>query len=100
MFLTRTFNDPEKSTKDSSATAIASSGMLTLVNLSRQEKFREVAVKILNSLCKQYLADENEDGVLKHGCFHKPAGIKVDECLIWGDYYFVEALMKIRGELE
>jgi len=94
------FNDPKKSVKDSSAAAIASSGLLTLSNLSQQEKFKEIAVRILNSLSKNYLANENEDGILKHGCFHKPAGIGVDECLIWGDYYFMEALMKIRGELE
>lgn len=94
------FNDPKKSVKDSSAAAIASSGLLTLSSLSRQEKFKEIAIRILNSLSKHYLANENEDGILKHGCFHKPAGIGVDECLIWGDYYFMEALMKIRGELE
>ncbi len=95
------FNDPEKSVKDSSAAAIASSGLLTLSNLSRQERFKEIAMKILNSLSsKQYLAKGDGDGILKHGCFHKPAGLGVDECLIWGDYYFVEALMKIMGELE
>jgi len=89
------FDDPEKSVKDSSAAAIASSGLLTLSELSGQEEFRETALRILDSLWDYYLAEENRDGILKHGCYHKPEGIGVDESLIWGDYYFVESLMKI-----
>jgi unsaturated chondroitin disaccharide hydrolase len=94
------FDDPEKEAKDSSAAAIAASALLNLSELSRKEEFREVAISILSSLCDNYLSDEEEDGILKHGCFHKPAGIGVDESLIWGDYYFIEALLKVRGELE
>jgi len=93
------FNDPKRSVKDSSAAAISSSGLLTLSKFSPQEKFKEVAVKILNSLSKHYLANK-EEGILKHGCFYKPANIGVNECLIWGDYYFVEALIKTRGGIE
>ena len=42
------------------------------------------------SFCK----GKDEGAILKHGCFHKLAGIGVDESLIWGDYYFMEALVK------
>ena len=94
------FDDPNKGVKDSSAAAIASSGLLDLSALSGKEEFREVAINILNSLCDNYLSGEKKEGILKHGCFHKPEGLGVDESLIWGDYYFVEALMKVRGDLE
>jgi unsaturated chondroitin disaccharide hydrolase len=89
------FDDPEKEMRDSSAAAIAASGLLDLSELSEKKKFREVAINILNSLCNNYLSGKNEDGILNHGCFYKPAGIGVDESLIWGDYYFIEAIMKV-----
>ena len=95
------FNNPEKSVKDSSAAAIASSGLLILSELSGQGKFKDVAVNILNSLCNNYLCEEEEDGILKHGCYHKPESMGVDESLIWGDYYFMEAIMKVKlGETD
>lgn len=62
--------------------------------LSGEEEFRDVAISILNSFCDNYLSGEDEEGILKHGCFHKPAGMGVDESLIWSDYYFIEAIMK------
>ena len=89
------FDDPKKEVRDSSAGAIASSGLLDLSDLSGKEVFKQVAINILSSLCDNYLCEEDENGILKHGCFHKPAEMGVDESLIWGDYYFVEAIMKL-----
>jgi len=79
------FDDPGKEVKDSSAGAIAASGLLDLSDLSEKEEFREVAINILSSLCDNYLSlsAKEKDGILKHGCYHKPAGIGVDESLIW-----------------
>jgi unsaturated chondroitin disaccharide hydrolase len=71
--------------KDSSAGAIASSRLLDLSELSGKKEFREVAMHILNSLCDNYLSGEDEDGILRHGCFNKPKEIRVDGSLIWGD---------------
>ena len=88
------FDDPKKEVKDSSAAAIASSGLLDLSELSGKEEFRDGAISILNSLCDNYLSGKEKDGILKHGCFHKPENMGVDEGLIWGDYYFIEAIMK------
>ena len=90
------FGDPEipNSVKDSSAAAIACSGLLTLSELSEKKEFKESVLKIMNSLSKNYLA-EKPDGILNHGCFHKPKNLGVNESLIWGAYYFVEALCKL-----
>ena len=89
------FGASKREVKDSSAGAIASSALLDLSELSGKEEFKEVAINILNSLCNIYLSGKNEDGILKHGCFHKPENMGVDESLIWGDYYFIEAIMKV-----
>lgn len=92
------FDNPKipKAVKDSSAAAIACSGLLTLSEFDGREEFREIAINILNSLCNTYLAEEDKDGILKHGCFHNPENLGVDETLTWGDYYFIEALIKLK----
>ena len=85
--------------KDSSVAAITCSGLLTLYEFSEKEGFKEVADKILNPLCNNYLSGDDKEGILKHGCFHRPAGMGVDGSLIWSDYYyFMEALIKLKGE--
>jgi unsaturated chondroitin disaccharide hydrolase len=91
------FNDPEipNAVRDSSAAVITTCGLLVLFKFREENKFRDIALNILNSLCKGYLAEEGEDGILKHGCFNKPEGKGVDDSLIWGDYYFMEALTKL-----
>ena len=89
------FNDPEKERRDSSAAAIASSALLELSALSGKEEFKAVAINILSSLCNNYLSGKEDDGILAHGCFYKPAETGVDESLIWGDYYFMEAIKKV-----
>jgi len=90
------FSDPRipDSVRDSSAAAIACSGLLTLSGLSGERRFGKVAANILNSLVTNYLT-EDSDGMLRHSCFHKAANFGVDESLIWGGYYCVEALAKV-----
>ena len=93
------FNDPNPSVKDSSAAAIACSGLVSLYELTSKEKYKEIASKILISLSTNYLSEEG-NGILKHGCFYKPKNIGVDESLMWEDYYFVEALIKVLEEVD
>ena len=52
------------------------------------------ALRILRSLCEQHLGQETAgwEGVLKNGVYHYPRNIGVGESVIWGDYYFAEAL--------
>lgn len=90
------FNDPSipQSVRDSSAAAIACCGLCTLSTLTPKRRFREAALKILDSLITNYLAGDS-DGILKHGCYHKPENLGVDESTIWGDYYFAKALKKV-----
>lgn len=83
--------------RDSSAAAIACSGLMTLSKLSNTSRFERIAEKILNSLSTTCIAERDRDGILAHGCFDFPKRIGVDESLIWGDYYFLEALLKMRG---
>jgi unsaturated chondroitin disaccharide hydrolase len=88
--------------KESSAGAIAASGLLDLARLSRdsagRRKYEETALKMLDSLVQpEYLAVETPgwDGILKHGVYHTKKNLGVDESVMWGEYFFVEALTKV-----
>jgi unsaturated chondroitin disaccharide hydrolase len=82
---------------ESSAAAIAASGMLTLAELSGQTSYRDYAGNILATLnTSEFLARETPgwEGLLKHGIYHAGKGLGVDESVMWGDYFFLEAMSK------
>ncbi len=87
--------------RDSSAAAIAASGLLDLARLEpdalRRSRYLTAAKGILASLSSTaYLAEGSSSrAILLHGTYNKPRG-KYDTGLIWGDYYFLEALLRYR----
>lgn len=89
--------------RDTSAASIMASGLLelsTFVPGDKGAKYRAFAVKQLLSLCSdEYFAKpgENGDWLLKHGVGHKPAGSEIDTPLDYGDYYFLEALLRFKS---
>ena len=89
--------------RDTSAASIMASGLLelsTFVPGDKGAKYRAFAVKQLLSLCSdEYFAKpgENGDWLLKHGVGHKPAGSEIDTPLDYGDYYFLEALLRFKA---
>ena len=92
---------------ESSAAAIASSGLLNLARLVQDPvysaRYKEAALTILDTLCSPgYLAanDPSWEGILKHGIYHREKGAGVDESTAWGDHFFVEALDKALVLLE
>lgn len=89
----------EDTPRDSSAAAIAASGLLDLVAALPGEQgavYRQRAEEILYSLYANYGAwDRDEEALLLHATGYYAADIYVDAPLIYGDYYFAEALMKL-----
>jgi unsaturated chondroitin disaccharide hydrolase len=90
---------------ESSAAAIAASGLLQLAELTeepeRAAQYRGYAQTILATLCDPtFLAIETPgwEGILKHGIYHQRQGLGVDESVMWGEYFFVEALDRLLGE--
>jgi unsaturated chondroitin disaccharide hydrolase len=92
----------EKRTQpDSSAAAIAASGLLDLASFTasraKSRLYCETALRILDTLTgDEFLARNTPgwEGVLKRGVYHINKGLGVDESVMWGDYFFVEALLK------
>jgi unsaturated chondroitin disaccharide hydrolase len=85
--------------RDSSAASIFASGLLNLSKLETDVKKAAVwhnrAEAILKSLWEHYSSrDRIEPSILIHGTRSKPHDL-VDHGLIYGDYYFVEALLSL-----
>jgi unsaturated chondroitin disaccharide hydrolase len=91
--------------KDTSAGAIAASALLDLERQTesddRARVYRDTAVAMLDALVKpEYLASETAgwEGILKHGVYHTAKNLGVDESVMWGEFFFVEALTKVVTE--
>ncbi len=88
--------------RDASAAAIMASALIELSQTDPSEmapQWLELAEQQLRSLTSaQYLAAEGEQGgfIIKHGVGHHQAGAEVDVPLTYGDYYYVEALMRMK----
>jgi unsaturated chondroitin disaccharide hydrolase len=87
--------------RETSAGAIAASGLLDLAAQTKDtklaESYRETALAMLDALVKpEYLANEEPgwEGILKHGVYHTAKNLGVDESVMWGEFFFVEALTK------
>jgi len=94
------FNAPaaERSQLDTSAAAVAAAGFLRLCRLLpdpvKGHFYWSTAIRILQTLCELYLAENDTawEGILKGGVYHAQQNIGVDESVMWGEYYFVEAI--------
>ena len=88
--------------RDSSAAAIAASGLLDLAELdpdaAQRARYHAAAEATLASLSSdRYLARGHPDqSILLHGTQDRPRG-EYDTGLVFGDYYFIEALLRHRS---
>ena len=88
--------------RDSSAGSIMASALLelsTFVPGTKGAKYRALAVRTLVALASPaYFAAQGENGgfLLKHGVGAKPSGSEIDVPLNYGDYYFLEGLLRFK----
>ncbi|MFV3126472.1 glycoside hydrolase family 88 protein [Niveispirillum sp. KHB5.9] len=87
---------------DTSAAAIAACGLLELVrHLPASDPDRDLYTNAAWGMVRRLDADHlaplhGSNGVLAHGVYHMPKRIGVNECCIWGDYFHLEALVRLR----
>ena len=92
--------------RDASAAAIMASALIELSQLDHSKMAPQclaLAEKQLRTLSSPaYLAEEGEQGgfILKHGLGHMPEKNEIDVPLTYGDYYYVEALMRLKKLLK
>lgn len=91
--------------RDSSAAAIAACGLLELAkrlpNSDKDKKsYKNLAQNIFINLTANYLFDKNAkaDGIIMHSVYSKPDNKGIDECTIWGDYFYFELLVRLLKE--
>jgi len=87
--------------RDASAGAIAASALLelsTFVSAEDGARYRERAMALLRELgSERYLTKGfSNSAVLFHSVGNRPQGSEVDVPIIYGDYYYVEALLRLR----
>lgn len=92
--------------KDASAGAIICSALMELsqyVDKERSEIYRSTAEQQLKSLSSPYYRaqpGENAGFLLKHGVGALPANSEVDVPLIYADYYYIEAMVRLKKLLK
>jgi unsaturated chondroitin disaccharide hydrolase len=100
------FDTGSNEPRDSSAGAIACCGMLEMAKYMTNEDalyYTEMAKKILKALVDRCQVTDPaiSSGLLLHGTYAKDSPNNpchnrgVDECNTWGDYFFLEALVRL-----
>jgi unsaturated chondroitin disaccharide hydrolase len=97
------FNAPviPNAPRDASAAAITASALLELSTLSKDKikaaVYRKKAVQMLVSLSSdKYQARNTNNAFLLHSTGHKPNGGEIDASIIYADYYYLEALLRLK----
>jgi unsaturated chondroitin disaccharide hydrolase len=91
--------------RESSAAAIVAAGLLRLRHAEpervRAALYDQTAKRILATLTSEhYLAETTPDwdGILKEGIYHLDKNLGVGESVMWGEYFFCEALDRALSE--
>lgn len=98
------FTDGSDMPRDSSAAAIAVCGLLELmgdlegagIEVPEAAAYRGAVAAMTRSLIERYLADEPAPGaaILQHGVYDWHRDPSPDEGNTWGDYFFMESLVR------
>lgn len=88
--------------RDSSGAAIAACGLLELgkqlpLSDPLRADYERAALGMVGELAQRYVNVDGApgSGLLKHAVYHKPQGMGVNESCIWGDYFYLEALVRL-----
>lgn len=92
----------EAAPRDTSAAAIAAASLLELAeHVAGEEgaRYRDFAVHTVNSLIHSYTTRDmpEQEGLLVEATGHHPEGKDINCSLIYGDYYFAEAVSRLLG---
>ncbi|WP_137134745.1 glycoside hydrolase family 88 protein [Rhizobium sp. FKY42] len=100
------FTDADAEPRDSSSASIVACGLLEMAELVDAEdaaRYRDLARRMMKSLVDHYAVKDpaHSNGLVLHGTYSKKTphntcrGEGVDECVSWGDYYYMEALTRL-----
>lgn len=87
--------------RDASAAAVTASALLELSTFVQDKTkasiYRGKAEKMLKELSSdRYLSKDKNSAFLLHSTGHKPNNSEVDASIIYADYYYIEALLRLK----
>lgn len=109
------FGEGSKQPRDSSSASIVSCGLLEMAQQMKEEQYvkegesyKKIAEEMVNALVQHYAVKNlnKSNGLVLHSTYsnHSPYNTcnhyGVDECNIWGDYFYMEALTRLTKEWE
>lgn len=89
--------------RDSSNAPIAACALLEISkhlseNDVHKKMYEDAAISIMRNLSEQYTTKGREsNGLLMHGVYVKNS-LGDDECCMWGDYFYMEGLLRLKNE--
>ena len=105
------FTDGDDQPRDSSSASIAACGILEMVKYLEPEEqgyYKKIARQLVKALYDHYAVKdmESSNGLVLHSTYsnHSPYNTcnhyGVDECNLWGDYFYMEALTRMDKDWE
>lgn len=85
--------------RDASAAAVTASALLELsgyVKNGKGENYKQMAIKMLKSLHDNYQSGKVNASYLLHSTGHWPNNSEIDASIIYADYYYIEALLRLK----
>ena len=86
--------------KDASAACVVASALLELcqyVDTEKGKAYKDAAIHMLSDLSTDlYQSREKNVAFLMHSTGHHPNGSEIDASIIYADYYYIEALLRLR----
>lgn len=100
------FGDGDDEARDSSSAVIAACGMLEMSKYMEKEEseyYTSAALKLIHAMISKYSVKDPKisNGQLLMGTYSKKSPYNtcteagVNECVIWGDYFYMEALHRV-----
>ena len=86
--------------RDASAAAIVASALIELYSFTQDENYLNYSKKVLSSLqTETYVLPKNIEApfILNHCSGDWSKRLEMDEPIVYGDYYFLEALLRIKS---
>ena len=96
------FDDPRipEAPRDASAACVVASALLELsgyVDAETSARYLEASKRMLKSLASdRYKSNAANSSFLNHSTGHHPAGSEIDASIVYADYYYIEALTRLK----
>jgi len=100
------FDDPSipNAPRDASAASVTASALLELSTYlpdKKGDEYKNAAIRMLTNLSSdKYQCGKSKPAFLLHSTGHLPNNSEIDAAIIYADYYYIEALIRLKNLIE